>query len=1124
MFDRYRLIAIVSGLLGFVLALLTPLLPVRQDQATLDWPQVGNTTDVAAPLVSYEPLRLRATLPCSVLSAPVTGGAEPGGAPSPGAEPGGGRGPGASRTLLSTIAVASGQAATKGLVVSVTDGTLAVVQRDIPLLSAPVEEIAACTAITIDSTAAATTVEFTGARRADGTPFRTSLPRDVRPQVVGVFTDLDGAQVAAARVHLDIDSRFSSTPTTLKLLVMIAAAICTVIALFALHMLDTSDGRRARRFLPAHWWRFGLADAAVIGTLALWHVIGANTSDDGYILNMARASEHSGYMANYYRWFAVPEAPFGWSYEALAWMTKISDASPWMRLPTLLAGVVCWLVISREVLPRLGARVRRHRIALWTAGLVFLAFWLPYDNGLRPEPLIAAGALLTWCSIERAIATGRLLPAAIGVMIAAFSLAAGPTGLICIAALIAGSRPVLQIIVKRAQGALPRRIADGAEAAPADTARRALPALVFRYAALLAPGLAAGTLVLIVVFVDQTLATVMEATRVRTIVGPNVAWFDERTRWDSLLMLSPDGSLARRFGVLLMLLCLLVCVLQVLRKGRIPGTSRGPSVRILGIVFASLLLMMFTPTKWTHHFGVYAGLAGSLAALAAVAVGSTGIRAPRNRALFAAAVLFVLAITFTGSNGWWYVSSYGIPWWDKAPLVAGKGISTLFLGLSALALLWAIWLHYREPYRRDTPPNRFDRFASAPLTIAAAVLVLFEVASLAKAAITQYPAYSIAKSNIESLAGDSCGLANDVLVETDTADSLLLPYVGSPADGLSAPPADGATATKGFTPNGVAADLTADAEETVTGGANSVDKDSDNKTTNTTGAGTGGGTSEQAGVNGSTVALPFGLDPARTPVLGSYQDDGEQRQARLESQWYRLDLTDSMRDDPAYRVLVVTAAGRIRSVDADGVLTYGQELRVEYGVREADGRMTVLGSVDPLDIGPAPSWRNLRVPLDRLPREVNAVRLVAVDNDITPRQWLAVTPPRLPRLASLNSVVGSRDPVLLDWHVGLAFPCQRPFDHHDGVAEAPRWRILPDRVGSDASNAWQDDIGGGPLGWTGLLAKSRTVPSYLEHDWARDWGSLEQFTPYDPSAAPATIGVTVENRNGWSKQDPIRIR
>lgn len=1117
-FTRYRLIALVSGLLGFVLALLTPLLPVRQDRAALDWPQAG-VSSVEAPLVSYQPLRLHATLPCALIQAVGSG------------------------TVVSTVPVSSGQATTTGLVVSVADGTLSVVLRDVPLLSAPVAEItgAGCTALTVDSTAAATSTEITGATRQDGTPFRNTVTRDIRPQMVGVFTDVAADRLDGARLHADIDSRFSSSPSVLKLAAIIAAVVFTIIALLALHLLDTSDRRRARRFLPAHWWRFTVTDAAVLGTLGLWHFIGANTSDDGYILNMARASGHAGYMANYYRWFGVPEAPFGWSYEVLAWMTRISDASPWMRLPAVLAGVTCWLVISREVLPRLGARVRRNKVALWTAGLVFLAFWLPYDNGLRPEPLIAAGALLTWCSIERALATGRLLPAAVAVLIAGFSLAAGPTGLICIAALIAGSRPVLQIIIKRARGVVPAAgggVAEspsgsmglGEDEAPeksspatksgahdASGTRPSWATTVFRYLALLAPGLSAGTLVLVVVFADQTLSTVLEATRVRTIVGPNVAWFDERTRWDSLLMLSPDGSLARRFGVLVMLLCLLVCVLQVLRKGRIPGTSRGPSVRILGIVFASLVLMMFTPTKWTHHFGVYAGLAGSLAALAAVAVGSEGIRSPRNRALFAAAVLFLLAVTFTGSNGWWYVSSYGVPWWDKAPLFAGKGFSTLFLGLSGVALVVAVWLHYREPYRRPrSAPTRFDRFASAPLTIAAALLVLFEVASLAKAAVAQYPAYSVAKSNLQSLKGDSCALANEVLVETNTADSVLLPYTGSPADGLAAE-------SKGFTPNGVASDLTADADETVSGGANSVNSGAKNKTTKTTGAGTGGGTSTQTGINGSTVALPFGLDPATTPIMGSYQED-EQQQASLTSQWYRLDLADSMRHDPAYRVLAITAAGRIRHVDADGVVTYGQELHLEYGVRAADGSVRKLGSVDPIDIGPAPSWRNLRVPLDQLPAEANAVRLVAVDNDITQKQWLAVTPPRLPKLATLNSVVGSQNPVLLDWHVGLAFPCQRPFNHHDGVAEVPSWRILPDRVGSDASNAWQDDIGGGPLGWTGLLLKSQTMPSYLDHDWSRDWGSLEKFTPYDSTAKPAEIGVTVQTRTGLAEDDPIRVR
>nr|WP_245717821.1 arabinosyltransferase domain-containing protein [Nocardia miyunensis] len=1076
-------------MLAVLLAVITPLLPVRQDRATLDWPQ-PQSVDVNAPLVSYTPIELHLSLPCSVLRELPSG------------------------TVLSTVPVEASKASAKGLLVRVSDQpgtgrTLSVLQREIPVLSAPVAEVAGCGEFTLDSTVAGTTATLTGVHRKDGTPFTNTVAGDVRPQVVGVFTDLTRAQLGDAHLHADIDARFSSSPTVLKTLATVGAVLFTIIALIALHLIDTADGRRPRRFLPAHWWRFTLADAVVLGTLVLWHIIGANTSDDGYILNMARTAGHSGYMSNYYRWFGVAEAPFGWPYEVLAWMTRISDSSPWMRLPALLAGILCWLVISREVLPRLGARVRRDRVALWTGGLIFLAAWLPYDNGLRPEPLIALGALLTWASIERAIATGRLLPAAIGVLIAAFSLAAGPTGLICIAAMIAGSRPVLQIIIKRARHGSGREVSDAK--------RGGIGSVILRYGSVLAPGVAAGTLVLVVVFADQTLAAVMEATRVRTIIGPNAAWFDERTRWDALLSLSPDGSLSRRFGILGILLCLAVCVLVMLRKnGRIPGTSRGPSARIQGIVFMSLLLMMFTPTKWTHHFGVYAGLAGSMAALTAVAVGTNGIRARYNRSVFAAGVFFLLALTFTGSNGWWYVSSYGVSWYDKAPLILGKGFSTIFLGLAVLCLLLAAWQYYREPYRRKDiagAPRGFDRFAVQPLTIVAAVMVLFEVASLAKAAITQYPAYSIAKSNLRALAGNSCALADDVLVETNTANSLLTPYSGPAAKGLSGD-------STGFTPDGVAEDLTADAEETSTGGANSVNQDSQNKTTRTTSAGTGGGTIDHPGINGSTVALPFGLDPARTPVMGSYTT-GDKQQAHLTSQWYRLDLAGAQRD-PAYRMLVVTAAGRIESVDKDGVVTYGQDLSVEFAHRAPDGTETSLGSFVPLDIGGAPSWRNMRIPLDRIPAQTNAVRIVAAADDLTARQWLAVTPPRLPKLATLDSVLGQHDPVLEDWHVGLAFPCQRPYDHRDGVAEVPKWRILPDRTGSDAANAWQDDIGGGPLGWTGLLMDAQTVPAYLDNDWDRDWGSLVRFTPYAPRATPATIGVTVHSTWGWQKEPPIK--
>ena len=119
--------------------------------------------------------------------------------------------------------------------------------------------------------------------------------------------------------------------------------------------------------------------------------------------------------------------------------------------------------------------------------------------------------------------------------------------------------------------------------------------------------------------------------------------------------------------------------------------------------------------------------------------------------------------------------------------------------------------------------------------------------------------------------------------------------------------------------------------------------------------------------------------------------------------------------------------------------------------------------------GAPPAWRNLRAPLGAIPADATQVRLVATDDDLSPQHWIALTPPRIPQLRSLQEIVGSQDPVLLDWLVGMAFPCQRPFDHQNGVIEVPKWRILPDRFGAEANSPVMDNVGGGPLGITELL-------------------------------------------------------
>ncbi|BBZ11520.1 arabinosyltransferase domain-containing protein [Mycobacterium branderi] len=1045
-----RVVAVVAGLLGTLLAIATPLLPVKQTTAELNWPQNGVLASVEAPLIGYVATDLNITVPCQAaaeLSKTKT-------------------------VLLSTVPKQAPKAVDRGLLIERVNDDLLVIVRNTPVVVAPLSQVLspACQKLTFTAHADKVTGEFVGLRQGPNAEHPGQALRgerggyDFRPQIVGVFTDLSGPAPPGLTFSATIDTRYSSAPTPLKLGAMILGVALTIAALVALHILDTSDSTRHRRFLPPRWWSISGLDALVTAVLVWWHFVGANTADDGYILTMARVSEHAGYMANYYRWFGTPEAPFGWYYDLLALWAHVTTASIWMRLPTLLMALACWWVISREVIPRLGDAVKHSRAAAWTAAGVFLAFWLPLNNGLRPEPIIALGILLTWCSVERAVATSRLLPVAVACIIGALTLFSGPTGIASIGALLVAIGPLRTILHRRTKrfGVLP----------------------------LVAPILAAVSVTVILIFRDQTFAGEIQASMLKSAVGPSLSWFDEHIRYERLFMASPDGSVARRFAVLALLVALTVSVAMSLRKGRIPGTAAGPSRRIIGITIISFIAMMFTPTKWTHHFGVFAGLAGSLGALAAVAVTAAAMRSRRNRTMFAALVLFVVALSFASVNGWWYVSNFGVPWSNAFP-EWHFGFTTVLLGLTVVVLLLAAWFHFVN--NSESSERRLPRIMQSPLGIAAWFLVLFEVLSLTLGMTDQYPAWSVGRSNLQALTGKTCGMADDVLVEQDPNAGMLTPVGVALKDSL------GAAFAEGFDPNGIPADVSADPVMERPGDRSFV---SDDGMVTSSEAGTEGGTTAAPGINGSRARLPYNLDSARTPVLGSWRS-GVQVPALLRSAWYRLPPRNEVGP-----LLVVSAAGRFDP----------GEVQVQWA--GDDGKPA--GSTGFADVGAAPAWRNLRAPLAALPESATQVRVVATDDDLAPQHWIAVTPPRIPRLRTLQQVVGSTDPVLLDWLVGLAFPCQRPFGHQNGVIEAPKWRILPDRFGAEANSPVMDNNGGGPLGVTELLDRATTVSTYLKDDWFRDWGALQQLTPYYPDATPARLDLGTATRSGLWSPAPLR--
>lgn len=1075
-----KIVAALCGLLGVLLAVLTPLLPVDRTTSQLNWPQSNSVSSVAAPLVSVVATDMSVSVPCRLAAGlPADGG-----------------------VLLSTVPAGGQDATARALFISATSDKLMVTDRNVVILAtkrAPAQANSNCR-IVFTANGDGVHARFdgvpAGTDASDGPVTYDVADPDMRPQIIGVYTDLPPtADTTGLALHADIDTRFVSTPTPLKLAAIIVGIVATLLSLLALGVLDSRDGRGHKRFLPTGWWRLRPLDGVVFLILAFWWFAGANTSDDGYNFIVGRITSDAGYADNYFRYFGVPQDPFGWHFQAISAMSHVSLAAPWMRLPAFALGLLGWWLISREVVPRLGRTVRNSTPAMWSAAFVFLAIWLPYNNGLRPEPAEAVGALFTWCCVERAIATRRLLPYAIAALSAAFTLALAPGGLMAAAALLAGLRPIVKTLVSR-------RKRDG-------------------WLAMLAPIAAAGLAVLYEIGADQSLMPLLDAYKVSAAVGPTLEWWEEPIRYYYLILPTADGTLARRFGVLAMILCLFAVMFRLLRRQRPNGVARAPIWRLIAVTLGTMFFIAFTPTKWTHHFGVYAGIAAGIAAAAGALMSPVILRSRRNRAFFASAMFAITGIAFAGPNGWWFVGSYGIPWWDRPPSVAGIEIYWLLLALAVAAAAAGLWFHFRddyvEPEARRRGPGVFGKIPFAPLPAISVFVVLFMVASFAKGAYVQRDSWSWFNSNSRALAGNECALANDVLVDADPNASML-----RPAPLRTATPSLGVALTgdsTGFSANGVPPKLAVDATEgdststssTTTSSSTDPDDTKSGSGDDSSARGSTAGGQGARGVNGSTVALPYGLDPATTPVAGSY--GAPSGVATLTSGWYALPFSTSAPHADA-PLLTVAAAGSITATDGIGVVHPGQQVTVQFGRRGPDGTYLPLREMAPLDIASSSQiWRDLRFPLAAAPKGADVVRIVAKDTSAAPSQWVAVTPPRVATMRTLNDVVGRTNPVFIDWLPGFVFPCQRPMAVRDGVLEVPQWRILPDAEATQKnSQTWMAGKSGGPLGITEAMLIPTLVPSYLRNNWARDWGSLQRFAEVAPAPpAELTLGTTRES-------------
>src|SRR5271155_2194684 len=119
-----RIVAVVAGLLGALLAIATPLLPVKQTTAQLNWPQNGVLGSVEAPLIGYVATDLNISIPCQAAAGL------------------GGPGDTDKTVLLSTVPKQAPKAVDRGLLIErAPNDDLVVVVRNTPVVVAPISQV-----------------------------------------------------------------------------------------------------------------------------------------------------------------------------------------------------------------------------------------------------------------------------------------------------------------------------------------------------------------------------------------------------------------------------------------------------------------------------------------------------------------------------------------------------------------------------------------------------------------------------------------------------------------------------------------------------------------------------------------------------------------------------------------------------------------------------------------------------------------------------------------------------------------------------------------------------------------------------------------------------------------------
>ena len=803
---RGLLLAALAAVVALVCAALLPFLPVVVERPVVTWPlDPAAPASTALQLTTQRPLALDVAFDCR---AARLAAAAPDG------------------LVLGTVPPIAPTAGAVGLLAVARGDRLTVASRGTGLVDRPLPPGDCRVAVHGDLTGLTATVDGVVVGRAPG----RDLP-DIDALVTSVAVPA-GAPAPLLSARVEVDDQASSSPTGGKTAVTVLLVLAVLGVLVGLALADrerraaegppdlppatgddegdgaavppgsatararTARARTARAgtALPGDAaptdrpprWRPTLpavVDLVVPAVMVLWLFLAPMTDDDGYYAAMAANVPAGGYVANYFQLYNQSFTPFTWIYYALSWWQGVAGTSPVvLRVPALAAGLATWflarLYVARALPAAPGSTPGRGagiavRLALAVA---FLAWWLPYDMGVRPEAVVAATTIASMLGLAVAVERGRWSLAAAAVAVGAFGVVAAPTGFVALAPLLAGAPAVWRMLRRTA----PSR-------------GRALLGLL----AVVAPG----ALTSFLAFADGAWRDFLRAQQIFLGMQSQETWYSEIQRWTYLLGADdPMGNYAKRAPVLFGLLAVGVFVALV-ATARARGRALPARMELAGwTTIAGFLLLWLTPSKWTHHFGTLAAAGPVLLALVLVGApllvrdvaDDRKVSAPVV-ATAALGVAAAAALAGHGTNNWPYSWLLGIPDPKSPPQVAGLAFDQPLWWLLLAALVGVATV---VVVRRRAPGWRpVAGVVAVSLTAALALLAStsFLVGDFAVAAARTSTTWSPWADALRDPLGTSCAAQSQVEA-LDPASARALPAAEPPAP---APPPEAVAAPTG---------------------------------------------------------------------------------------------------------------------------------------------------------------------------------------------------------------------------------------------------------------------------------------------------------------------------------------